>query len=181
MPLISADVVVRWDSGINNVSPLEEEIASSEDGILLNHEYCDYQGVSIEDAMDAVNEESDLLAELEGADWNTETAEEIIEANMEAMGLTGSLDPGVAGLVFAISALGGTPISSCNGGVVGITRHRSDVPHVLFTAPPVVMDRILPAAKRHRVGLIHNEGYAEAFTDHLPNLHALARELVGVE
>ena len=99
---------------------------------------------------------------------------------MEAMGLTGGLDAGVAGLVYAISALGGTPISSCNGGVVGVSNHSSDVPHVLFTAPPEAMDRILAAAKNNRVGLIHNDGYAEAFTDHLPHLHALANSLVAL-
>lgn len=180
MPLIDVQVVVRWDEGIRNVCPLEEELASSEDGILLNLAYCDYRGATIEDATEAVNEEADLLAELKAADWNTEAAEEAIEVNMEAMGLTSALDPGVAGLVFVISALGGTPISSCNGGLVGITTHMSDVPHILFTAPPEVMDRILSAAKRHRVGLIRNEGYVEAFTDHLPNLHSLARELIGM-
>ncbi|MBN8945003.1 MAG: hypothetical protein J0H01_36210 [Rhizobiales bacterium] len=180
MPLIDVDVVVRWDEGIRNLHPLEEELASSEDGILLNLAYCDYRGATREDAIEAIEEEADLLVELEAADWNTDAAEEAIEANIGAMGPTGALDPGVAGLVFAISALGGTPISSCNGGLVGISHHTSDVPHVLFTGPPELIDRILPAAKRHRVGLIHNEGYAEAFTNHLPNLHAFARELIGV-
>lgn len=75
---------------------------------------------------------------------------------MESVGLTGPLDPGVAGLVLAISALGGTPISSCNGWLVGASSHRSEVPHILFTASPDVMDRIIPAAMANEVGLIFN-------------------------
>ena len=96
------------------------------------------------------------------------------------MGLTSSLDPGVAGLVMAISALGGTPISSCNGGFVGTSEHRSDVPNILFAAPPETMDRIIPMAMATEVGLIFNEGYAEAFVDNLPNFHRLARKLLGL-
>lgn len=40
-------------------------------------------------------------------------------------------------------------------------------PHVLFTAIPEVVDRILRAAKFHRVGLINNQRDAEALMDFL--------------
>jgi hypothetical protein len=159
---------------------LEEDLASSEDGIMLNLAYADYRGVPVEDAIEGVQEEATLLSELAAADWDTEAAESLIEENMWAMGLTSSLDPGVAGLVLAISALGGTPISSCNGGMVGVSDHQSDVPHVLFTAPASVMDKIIPAAVACDVGLLRNQGYAEAYADHLPNLHNLARMLLGM-
>ena len=84
-------------------------------------------------------------------------------------------------MAYALSGLGATPISSCNGGHVGISSHSSDVPHVLFTAAPSVMDRVLTAAKESKVGIVRNNGFAEAFTDHLPNLHALAKKLVHYE
>lgn len=178
MPLKNVEVEIRWDDDIRALLQMDEEIAASEDGILLNHAYRDYRGISIQDALDALREEAELLSDLSASDWDTEEAEEIIESYMEAFGPTAGLDAGVAGLVYALSAIGATPISSCNGGLVGIASHASDVPHVLFTAPPTVVDRVLIAAKRYGVGLIRNDGYAEAFTNHLPNLHALAKELI---
>lgn len=180
MPLRSAGVKIRWDEGIRELLSLDDAQASAEDGICLNHFYVDYRGVPMDEAVECIEEEAQLLADLAKAGWDTDEAEEVVEENMGAMGLTSSLDPGVAGLVLTISALGGTPISSCNGGVVGISPHRSDVPHILFTAPPEAMDRIIPAAKATEVGLIFNEGYAEAFVDHLPNFHRLARKLLGL-
>lgn len=178
MPLRRAGVEVRWDEGIRHLREMDEDQAASEDGIRLNLEYADYRGVPIEEAIEGVEEEAQLLVDIAEAGWDTDEAEAVVEENMEAMGLTGPLDPGVAGLVFAISALGGTPISSCNGGLVGVSSHQSDVPHILFTAPPDVMDRIIPAAMACEVGLIFNESYAEAFADHLPNFHRLARALL---
>lgn len=179
MPLKDADVEIRWDDGIQALSQISEETASSEDGILINHAYIDYRGMSIEDAMDALREEADLLSELAEADWDTEEAEEVIESYMEALGPTAGLDAGVAGLVYALSVMGATTLSSCNGGLVGVSSHASEVPHVLFTAPPAVADAILIAAKRNGVGLIRNDGYAEAFTNHLPRLHVLAKDLIN--
>lgn len=123
----------------------------------LNLEYADYRGVPIEEAIEGVEEEAQLLVDIAEADWDTEEAEAVIEESIEAMGLTGPLDQGVAGLVLTISAPGGTPISSCNGGLIGGSGHRSEVPHILFTAPPDVMDRIIPAAMASEVGLIFNE------------------------
>lgn len=178
MPLKAVDVEIRWDEGIQELAQIGEETASSEDGILLNHAYCDYRGISLEDARDALREEADLLSELAAADWDTEEAEEVIRSYVEAFGPTADLDAGVAGLVYALSAIGATPLTSCNGGLVGISSHASDVPYVLFTAAPSVVNTILVSAKRNGVGLIRNNGYAEAFTNHLPNLHALANELI---
>lgn len=180
MPLRSAGVEIRWDEGIRELRSLDEEQASSEDGIYLNHAYTDYRGVPMDEAVECVEEEAQLLADLADAGWDTEKADEVVEENIGAMGLTSSLDPGVAGLVMTISALGGTPISSCNGGVVGTSEHMSDVPNILFTAPPETMDRISSHAMSAEVGLIFNEGYAEAFVDHLPNFHRLARKLLDL-
>jgi hypothetical protein len=180
MPLRSAGVEVRWDEGIRLLREMGEDEASAEHGIALNHGYADYRNVPFDLAIEGMEEEAQLLLEIAAADWDTEGAEAVIEENMEAMGLTGALDPGVAGLVLAISALGGTPISSCNGGQAGISSHRSETPHVLFTAPPEIMDKIIPAAMAAEVGLIFNDGYAEAFADYLPNLHRLARRLLGL-
>lgn len=179
MPLKDVDVEVRWEDRVRDLSQISEEEASSQDGLYINHVYNDYRGMTIEDAIEALQEEEDLLSELAAADWDTEEAEEVIESHMAAFGLTAELDAGVAGLVYALSAIGATPLSSCNGGLVGISYHSSDVPHVLFTAPPAVIDKILIAAKGNGVGLIRNGEYAEAFTNHLPKLHALAKELVG--
>lgn len=181
MPEKYADVEIRWDEDIRLLLEIDEDTASSEDGILLNHAYSDYRGQDIEDAYEAVNEEADLLSEIAAAGWDTDEAAEVIDAYVEAFGPTAGLDAGVAGLVYALSALGATPISSCNGGLVGISSHASDVPHVLFTAGPDVMDRVLMAAKESQVGIVRNNGFAEAFTNHLPNLHALARKLVNYE
>lgn len=178
MPLRRANVQIRWDDDIRTLAQMDEATASSENGILLNQAYSDYRGMTVEDALEAIHEEADMLAEIASAGWDTEEAEEIVEIYREAFGPTAGLDPGVAGLVYTLSAIGATPISSCNGGLIGVTSHVSDVPHVLFTAPPTTMDEILPATRVNGVGIIRNGGYAEAFTDYLPNFHALARALV---
>jgi hypothetical protein len=179
MPPRNADVEVRWDEGIRYLQPLDEEQASAEEGIALNLAYADVRGTTLEDAREALEEEYLLLTELERVGWETEEAEEVIEANMGAMGLTSWLDPGVAGLVLTLAALGATPISSCNGGFAGTSTHASDVPHVLFSAPPEVVDVVLNSAKQTGVGIVHNRGFAEAFANNLLDLHALAILLIA--
>lgn len=178
MPLKNVAVEIRWDEFIEELTQISEESASSVDGLVINHAYNDYRGMSAEDAHEALQEEAKLLSDLAAADWDTDEAEEIIESHIEAFGPTSGLDAGVAGLVYALSAVGATPLTSCNGGVVGVESHASDVPHVLFTAPIEVLNVVLTAAKRNGVGLINNDGYAEAFTNNLRNFHALAKELI---
>ncbi|MER8598302.1 hypothetical protein NKH09_10400 [Mesorhizobium sp. M1339] len=70
---------------------MEEDQASSDDGIGLNLEYADYRGVPIEEAIEAVEEEAQLLVDIAEAGWDTDEAEAVVEENMEAMGLTGPL------------------------------------------------------------------------------------------
>src|SRR5690554_3753744 len=100
MPLKDVDVEVRWEDRVRDLSQISEEEASSQDGLYINHVYNDYRGMTIEDAIEALQEEEDLLSELAAADWDTEEAEEVIESHMAAFGLTAELDAGVAGLVY---------------------------------------------------------------------------------
>lgn len=178
MPLKVADVEMRWEDDVaDHLMPLPESLASSMDGIALNLQYVDYREATIADAEHALAEEAALLEAIQVADWDSMEAEEAIDENWE--GLTSGLDAGMGAIVFCLAAIGATPISSCNGGLVGVSHHASDVPHVLFTAPPVVCRFVLAEAKAAGVGLIANGLYAELFTDQLSKFHSLARRLIS--
>jgi hypothetical protein len=86
-------------------------------------------------------------------------------------------DVGVNAAVVAISAAGGTPISSCNGGWFG-EDHSSSVPHVLFSIEPQAVDLIREAAEAADCGLVNNGRHAELYVDKLPKLLAFARDVL---
>ncbi len=85
---------------------------------------------------------------------------------------------GTAGAIFALSAAGAAPISSCNGGLLGDTSHSSQVPHILFSVTPDRLAPILAAAKAADVGLLNNSGHVEVFASGIPGLRAFARQLL---
>ncbi|RVD70235.1 MAG: hypothetical protein E5V62_05620 [Mesorhizobium sp.] len=177
--LLKASVRIRRDLDPAKLSPMEEEQATSEDGLMLNHSYFDMRGYSVADAKTAIAEEADLLAELEASDWDADTAEELAENMIETGEYAGWFDIGTSAAVFALSAAGATPISSCNGGRIGGTHHSDEVPNILFSIEPSLLDPILRSAEEIEAGLINNGVYAELFVDDLLKLHAFAEKLVA--
>jgi len=85
---------------------------------------------------------------------------------------------GTAGAIFALSAAGAAPISSCNGGLLGDTSHSSQVPHILFSVTRDCLGPIFAAAEAAEVGLVNNSGHVEVFADCIPKLNLFARQLL---
>lgn len=152
--------------------------AGAQDGILLNHQYVDMRGYSIAEAREIVAEETQLLDDMEAIGDDDDRLEELLgELYDDASELTG-FDVGTAGAIFALSAAGAAPISSCNGGLLGDATHSSRVPHILFSTARDRLAAILAAAEAANVGLVNNSGHVELFADRIPKLNIFARHLL---
>mgnify|MGYP003646368629 CR=1 FL=1 len=158
------------------IGPFEN--ADAEDGILLNHVYVDMRGHSISDARDVVTEEAQLLLDIEAIAGDDDLLDELIQGLKEDGSDLSSFDLGTAGAIFALSAAGAAPISSCNGGLIGNDSHSSQVPHILFSINRERLAPILTAAEAADVGLLNNSGHIEVFADRIPKLNAFAAQLL---
>jgi len=172
----SVDVEIVRELDPAGIGPFEN--ADAKDGILLNHDYVDMRGYSIADAREVVAEEAQLLDDIEAIGADDDRLNELLERLYEDASELSGFDVGTAGAIFALSAAGAAPISSCNGGLLGDTSHSSQVPHILFS---VVRDRLKPilaAAEAADVGLLNNSGHVEVFANRVPGLHTFAKQLL---
>lgn len=172
----SVDVEIVRDVDPAAIGPFEN--ADAKDGILLNHDYVDMRGYSIADAREMIAEEAQLLDDIEAIGDDDDRLEELLEELYEAGSELSGFDIGTAGAVFALSAAGAAPISSCNGGLLGDMSHSSQVPHILFSVGKERLGPILAAAEAAGVGLLNNSGHVEVFADRIPNLNAFAQQLL---
>lgn len=166
---------------VREVDPLAMgpfENADAEDGILLNHDYVDMRGHSMSDAREVVTEEAQILRDVAAIGDDEDRLETLIEELYEAASELSRFDIGTAGTIFALSAAGAAPISSCNGGLLSETSHASEVPHVLFSVENERLGPIRAAAEHVDVGLINNAGHVEVFADSIPKLNLFAGRLL---
>lgn len=131
-----------------------------EDGLEGNQLYCDLRGIAWEQVSDALLQEAAFIARLTTAsDLDAEGA--LIEAEREEADFPDDdlwgLDVGVIGATLALSALGATPVSSCNAGGFG-GHHVAAFPHVAFFLPRAVAAEVLAIAEAADVGLDVVEG-----------------------
>lgn len=172
----SLDVEIMRELDPAAIGPFDN--ADTEEGLLLNHDYIDMRGLSIADAREVIAEEAQLLGEIEAIGADGDQLDELLERLYEDASDLSSFDVGTAGTIFALSAAGAAPISSCNGGLLGQEPHASQVPHVLFSVIPERLGPILAAAKIVDVGLLNNAGNVEVFSSSIPKLHAFAQQLL---
>lgn len=121
------------------------------------------------DVAETLEMERGVLARLEAAiDLDDEqeaiTEELVAEYGVEALW---SLDPGVASATIALSALGATPVASCNGGVLG-GQHKEAYPLVAFYLPTTAAAGVNALAEAADIGLLiddHGRGqiYAQSY------------------
>lgn len=176
----TADVEIRRTANLSFLSPLDEERAGSEDGIALNLAYFDVRNRDIEDAALAQEEELDLLKRLDAAGWTTDAAEEILEEQFSDFSELAGFDPGMGAAVYALSAAGATPISSCNGGTIGQSHHSETVPSILFAAGENFQpELIIKAAQDAGLGIIPNREFAEIFADQVLKFNSFSVELIS--
>ena len=153
--------IVR-DLDPDRLGVLSEEDADrgEEDGLEGNQQYRDLRGITWDQVAAAIREESQLFDRLAtAADLDEEAAlieEEREEAIFPEEDLWG-LDVGVIGAALALSALGATPVSSCNAGGFG-GYHVAAFPHVAFFLPRAAAAEVLAIAEAADVGLDLVEG-----------------------
>lgn len=178
MPSKAAVKIVR-ELDVSTIEYLDEASASSEDGMMLNHLYFDTRGWGVADVETVLEEECELLESLGEVGWNTTQASEIIDVHFSDWSELAGFDVGVGGAVLALSAAGATPISSCNGGTIGIEHHSSSVPHILFAGSPTMnASAILKAIEAADLGSVHNGQFGEIYADDVLKFPAFARALI---
>lgn len=144
--------------------------AADEDGAFDgNRAFMDLRGMDWNDVAEILEIEGRVLARLEAAiDLDDEeeaiTEELVAEYGAEALW---SLDPGVASATIALSALGATPVASCNGGVLG-GQHKEAYPLVAFYLPASTASVVNALAEAAGIGLLiddHGRGqlYAQSY------------------
>jgi hypothetical protein len=174
------DVAIRRTVDLSKLAVLDEGRAGSEDGIALNLSYVDLRGWSLADAQLMVHQEQDLLDQLAIANWTPDEAAVLLDDILSDGSELSGFDPGVGGAVFALSAAGAIPISSCNGGAIGGDHHSSDTPHILVAAGPNMQAAaIKKAMERADVGIVPNGEFAEIFADDILKMHAFAEALLS--
>ena len=141
---------------------LSEEDADrgEEDGLEGNQQYRDLRGMTWTQVAAALLQEAEFFDRLAAAADLDEEAELIDEEREEADfpddDLWG-LDVGVISATLALSALGATPVSSCNAGGFG-GHHVAAFPHVAFFLPRSAASEVLAIAEAADVGLDVVEG-----------------------
>ena len=176
----SIDVPIRRELDPDSLETLSKEAADAaeEAGYLDgNRAYRDLRNWDWPMVRTAIGMEEELIARfMASTDPATEEQRfdderiELIEPEEDLWGL----DVGVASAVLAISALGGAPVSSCNGGVFG-SRHQASHPYVTFYLPKAAARTVLDLAEAADVGLIVISGTAQVYANDERGLLRFAR------
>ena len=136
---------------------LSEEDADrgEEDGLEGNQQYRDLRGMSWDQVERALKQEAEFFDRLAAApdlDVEAELIDEEREAAYFSEDDLWGLDVGVISATIALSALGGTPVSSCNAGGFG-GFHVAAFPYVAFFLPRSEAAEVLAIAEVADVGL----------------------------
>lgn len=162
-----------------DLAVLSEEEASNADvdGCLAgNQHYNDLRGMTFADLEATLVREDGLVDAFEAVGNPAALEERFVQERgtaFEPVDDLWGLDVGVAGAVIALSALGATPVSSCNGAVYG-TPHQSHYPYVAFFLADADLSVLLGLAEAEGLGLVGNDGLAHLYGS-VPALRRFAR------
>ena len=174
-------LVIRRELDVAALAAPPNGAAAEDEGYLDgNRSYRDLRGMSWDDVAQALERERELVARLLRADDIEAEAEAIEEERLEAFDdpLWG-LDVGVASATLALSAMGCTPFSSCNGGMLG-GFHNASHPVVAFYLPAEAAPAALWSAGAGGVGLtLDPEGRARLYSDAVEPMVAFAAAALG--
>lgn len=160
------------------LQPIGEAEASAQDGVMLNHSYVDLRGYEIEEVAESIACERQFLCESAELAYDSSEMEDWLDETALAMGAP--VEIGVCSAVQVLSAIGATPISSCNGGAF-TSGHASDVAHVLFSCGPETIPDIMKAAETSDCGLINNGVYAELYAAKVEDLIDFADTVIRLK
>ena len=159
---------IRREIVVSDLAVLSEEEASNADldGCLAgNQHYCDLRSMTFADLAATLEREDELVDSLRAGRDPTALEERFIQQRgtaFEPVDDLWGLDIGVAGAVIALSALGATPVSSCNGAIYG-TPHQSQYPYVAFYLADADLTVLLALAEAEGLGLVANDGLAHLY------------------
>ncbi len=155
----------------------EEAERGGEDGYLAgNKAYDDLRGMTWDDVFETLVCERAVVAVLTAAPDPDEAYETFEVDRLSEWGADAlwGLDPGVAAATIALSAMGATPISSCNGGAFG-GEHLEAYPLVAFYVASASPDTLLACADAAQAGLaLDAHGCAQLFGETCAPLLAFA-------
>ncbi|HXQ11088.1 MAG TPA: hypothetical protein VN805_08870 [Caulobacteraceae bacterium] len=165
----SYPVAIAQALDVDRVAALSDVDANEagESGYLAgNQMYQDLRGYSWGDVAAALEIERRFIARLQAADDLDNEARQIDDERLDCFepsdGLW-ELDVGVAAATIALSALGATPVGSCNAGGFG-GHHQARHPYVAFYANAGAAELILALAQAADVGLRGDEsGLAQLY------------------
>jgi len=148
------------------LSDVEADEADESGYLEGNQMYQDLRGYAWGDVAAAVGIERGFIARLQAADDLDDEAQRIDDERLDCFepsdGLW-ELDIGVAAATIALSALGATPVGSCNAGGFG-GHHQARYPYVAFYVDAGAADLILALARAADVGLRGDEtGLAQIY------------------
>jgi len=148
------------------LSDVEADEADESGYLAGNQMYQDLRGYGWSDVAAAIEIERRFIARLQAADDLDGEAQRIDDERLDSFepsdGLW-ELDIGVAAATIALSALGATPVGSCNAGGFG-GHHQARYPYVAFYVDAGAADLILALARAADVGLRGDEtGLAQIY------------------
>ena len=148
------------------LSDVEADEADESGYLAGNQMYQDLRGYGWSDVAAAIEIERRFIARLQAADDLDGEAQRIDDERLDCFepsdGLW-ELDIGVAAATIALSALGATPVGSCNAGGFG-GHHQARYPYVAFYVDAGAADLILALARAADVGLRGDEtGLAQIY------------------
>jgi hypothetical protein len=163
-------------NGASLFIPEEELLEDEAAGGVDNHDYCDMRGRSWEDTAAVLAYEKERIEQILplSQEETDELADECYEEDSEYFE---GIDIGVASVVFALSAAGGVPVASCNGGAFG-GHHLESYPLVVFYADVKHTSLLEKVAEEVQVGLKRGAGGAAiVFADDILKMYNFALAL----
>lgn len=152
----SADLIPGIRVKDNKVGWPDECLVSGE-AYNGNNLYKDLRGKSWHDAARAHRLEQDLLSRVENCRTHAGRTH-LVQRISRLERMLDGLDAGTAAAVYAVSAAGGIPVSSCNAGCLG-GHHCEPFPIVSFWWPRLKLPILRECAKRARTSMwVHHRG-----------------------
>ena len=163
------------------VSMPSEEVLACEDGLICNHDYSDARGFSWIDFQKAYELESKSLKKARRA---SKSEFERIFDEQEGLDLWGAGELGVTSTIYALSAMGFAPATSCRGHILKRS-HQHNYPYVAFWAPTEKAHLLVPAVQKIQVGLENcdlsePENGAVVYARNITNMRRFARKLYNL-
>ena len=156
------------------------------DQFYFNHDFAPIDNhFSLEKIMQICKEEVEKIALIASGDSTFQEVSDEVESMYGEGGWWecpwAYLDLGVWGPVLAVKAIGGVPISSCNGGCFSDDnqRHQYDYPMFSFRGNEGCISSVERSARRTGCGIFGSDGCLIVYTNDIRNFAEFAMDLLS--